>query len=182
MKLFGKKKLSLDEILAGIEALSDEDKERLRLELGGADEESTEESAEAPTEEPSGTEQAEETPAGEEPPENPEEEAPAEQTEPAASEQSEEDPHTEGEESMPPPEELSEERAEKEGDGLAALRAEMAELSKTVEALAARIGADAENNGGTDKGEAFGLAADTNGHEAPEEDDLDRAIRKHWNF
>ena len=61
--LFGKRKLSLDDILKGIDALSDEDKERLRWELGSSeqpsDEISTEQPAEAPAEEPA----TEETPA-----------------------------------------------------------------------------------------------------------------------
>lgn len=66
MKLFGKKKLSVDEILAGIEALSDEEKRRLEWTLGGGDE--------------PGEESPEEPPQAEEQPEAPAEEAPVEET------------------------------------------------------------------------------------------------------
>ena len=176
--LFGKRKLSLDDILNGIDALSDEDKERLRWELGGSEqppeETPAEQPAEAPTEEPA----TEETPANE-PAEPAEEEPSAEEAEEPAPEENPTEEPTEQ-----PTEEPVEEvdKAEGEADELADIRAEMAEMKKTLEALAARLDADAENKTEEEPTEPFGVAAGATGNEAPKESDLERAKKKYWNI
>lgn len=190
MGLFGKKKLSADEIIAGIEALSDEELARVKWALGGADEEPTEQTAEEAPEaaeaETDGTESEDPTPTTE--PEEPaaepaaEESAEAPPAEPAAAEPGAETPAEDAPTEGEPAEEATEEPEKgAASDDIAQIRAEVAKLTETVAALAARLDADAENNE-TDEEEPFGLAAGANGHEAPVEDELEAARKKHWNF
>lgn len=180
MGLFGKKKLSVDEILEAIENLSEDEQSRLKFTLGGADEEPAEEPTEAPAEETDGAESEDPTPA--DPAEAETEPAPAEEAEAPAAEPVEETPAEETLAEEAPTEPAAEEPENgAASDDIAQIRAEVAKLTETVAALAARLDADAEN-GKTDEGEAFGLGADSNGHEAPVEDELEAARKKHWNF
>ena len=71
---------------------------------------------------------------------------------------------------------------EDKADDISELRAEMAEIKKTLKALAARLEADAENNAEEEPAEPFGVAAGVTGHEAPKESDLERAKKKYWNI
>lgn len=179
MALF-KKKLTLDEILAGIDNLSDEEKlklgEQLKELYKADDEPETEENYEE-----NGNEEVEESAEGEENAEGEEgketdgetgqesEDGGSEETEPEAEPEAEEET-SEGEEHI-----------EKEMEEFSAIRADIAELKKVVAAIAARFDADSDNE---EDGEdiAWGVGAKEAKADTPPESETEKCRRKYFNF
>lgn len=184
MALF-KKKMSLDEIVAALAELSPEEKEQIKAMLDGTSEEEvtdepieetkTEEVEESPTEEPTEETHTEDETATETAPvdEVPTEEAPVEETV--------EEKMVEEEVSVTS-EEAAAEVEEPNKDDASELYQMIADLKKTVEALAARINADAENEGQEEEAEEFGITPNNFGGNTPPESDLDKIKAKYWNL
>ena len=186
MSLF-KKKISLDDIVAAFSEMTPEEKEQLKAMLDGTtEEEATDETTEETTTE---TEEVEEVPTEEPTEEAPTEEETVEETAPVDEAPTEEAPEEEAveeemvEEEVPEtPEETTPEVDEPNKDDTSELYAMIADLKKTVEALAARINADAENEGEEDETEAFGITPNNFGGNTPPESDLDKIKAKYWNL
>lgn len=187
MALFGKKKITLDEILSSLEGLTDEERASLKDKLEDlykAEDEREIDKIEAEKASDSETEEEKEEGVSEESEEigkdvdELEEEA-AEGGNPEAEEAIEE--KDEGEE--PETETETEEKAETEehNDDISALYAMVADLKKTVEALAARFDADAKNEE-EDPFEAFGSTPSNYGGEAKEASDVEKMKAKYWNL
>lgn len=176
MALF-KKKLTLDEILAGIDNLSDDEKlkfgEQMKELYKAEDEPETEESypedegeESAENEEGAESEGLEESEEGDDGDETAEEEdVDTVESEPEAEEEASE----------------SEEHIEKETEELAAIRTDIAELKKVVASIAARFDADADNE---EDGEdiAWGVGAKEAKVDTPTESETEKCRRKYFNF
>ena len=185
MALF-KKKLTLDEILAGIDNLSDEEKlklgEQLKELYKADDEPETEENYEE-----NGNEEVEENAEGEENVEGEEgketDGETGQESEDGGSEESEPEPEPEPEAEPEAEEEISEgeEHIEKEMEEFSAIRADIAELKKVVAAIAARFDADSDNE---EEGEdiAWGVGAKEAKADTPPESETEKCRRKYFNF
>lgn len=185
MALFGKKKITLDEILSSLEDLTDEERVSLKDKLEDlykAEDEREIDKIEAEKASDSETEEDKEEDVSEESEEigkdvdELEEEA-AEEGNPEAEEAIEE--KDEGEE--PEPETEEEAETEEHHDDTSALYAMVADLKKTVEALAARLDADAKNEE-EDPFEAFGSTPSNYGGEVKEASDVEKMKAKYWNL
>ena len=184
MALF-KKKISLDDIVAALSELTPEEKEQIKAMLDGTTEE---EATEEPVEETE-TEEVEEVATEEPTEEAPTEDETATETAPVEDAPTEEAPEEEAVEEEMVDEEVPEtheetatEVEEPKKDDTSELYAMIADLKKTVEALAARINADAENEGEKDETEEFGITPNNFGGNTPPESDLEKIKAKYWNL
>lgn len=189
MALFNKKKITLDEIVAALNEMTPEDKAALKamLDDSPADEEAP---AEETTEEVTETEETEDAPVVEEAPTEEIEESTndGEETPTPDDVEAQTEAPVEAEEETPVEEAVTEEVAEAEAEEntdkgeLSELYAMLDDLKKTVEALAARINADDENEGNEDESEAFGITPNNFGGDTHQESDVEKMKAKYWSF
>jgi hypothetical protein len=187
MALFNKKKITLDEIVAALEEMTPEDKAALKAMLDDtpAEEEAP---AEETTEEVTETEETEDAPVVEEAPTEEIEESTndGEETPTPDDVEAQTEAPVEAEEEAPVEEAVTEEVAETEENTdkgeISELYAMLADLKKTVEALAARINADDENEGNEDESEAFGITPNNFGGDTHQESDVEKMKAKYWSF
>lgn len=179
MALF-KKKLTLDEILAGIDNLSDEEKLKLGEQLKGLYKADNE-----PETEENGNEEVEESAEGEENAEGEEGEGTdgetGQESEDGGSEENEPEPEPEAEPEAEEETSEGEEHIEKEMEEFSAIRADISELKKVVAAIAARFDADSDNE---EEGEniAWGVGAKEAKADTPPESETEKCRRKYFNF
>lgn len=191
MALFNKKKITLDEIVAALEEMTPEDKSALKAMLDDSPAEQ-EAPAEETTEEVTETEETEDAPVVEEAPTEEIEESTNDGEESPAPDdvEAQTEAPVEAEEETPVEEAVTEEVAEAEAEAeentdkseLSELYAMFDDLKKTVEALAARINADDENEGNEDESEAFGITPTNFGGDTHQESDVEKMKAKYWSF
>lgn len=190
MALFNKKKITLDEIVAALEEMTPEDKAALKamLDDSPAEEEAP---AEETTEEVTEIEETEDAPVEEAPTEEIEESTnDGEETPTPDDAEAQTEAPVEAEEETPVEEAVTEEVAEAEAEAeentdkgeISELYAKFDDLKKTVEALAARINADDENEGNEDESEAFGITPNNFGGDTHQESDVEKMKAKYWSF
>lgn len=190
MSLFKKKKLTLDEILESLSNLTDEEKASLKdkldnlykaedeREIDKIEEDKADDATEADEKAEEKDEESEEI--GKDVDELEEEAEADEESEPEEeSEEATEEPEAE----EPTPEQTADEEAETEEHhaDTKELYTMLAELKKSVEALAARINAE-EANEEEDPFKEFGIAPGDFGKEAEDEGDVEKMKSKYWNL
>lgn len=181
MSLFSKK-LTLDDILKGIDSLSDDDKRALRAKIEDLDKAEDEREIDK-IEEEKATDPETEEDKGEDVNEESEEIGKdVDEIEEEAAEDG--DPVAEAAEEEKAEEETEEKETEDHHDDTAKLYEMVSDLKKTVEALAARMDADAEN--GKEEEEdpfsEFGISPKDYGTEDEESSEVEKMKAKYWNM